>query len=235
MNNDDPFFKAYDRDEIAYGFEPSAEVASFVAQTSPSGLAIDLGAGPGRNAIALASAGMRVRAVDMSRRGLTRLMERARLLGLDHLIEVQVADIRSVELPVNEVSVIVATTVLDHMLLVDAVDVWSRIERALTDDGVVFAEVHTTEDPGCREYPGSENPYPVSETACGVKHYYRAGELLKLAMKSGVLRVLRYEERQEWDYTHGSEHHHGKATLLAVRAGHYPPWYGHPLAFPRNA
>ena len=229
----DPFFQAYDRDDIAFGFEPSAEVAAYLAQVSPTGLAIDLGAGAGRNALALAQAGLQVRAFDMSKRGLVRLMERARLLGLDHLIETEVADIRSLVLPVHEVTIVVATTILDHMLLVDALEVWKRIEASLTDDGVVYAEVHTTEDPGCRELPGANNPFPRSETACSVKHYYQAGELLQMASRSQSLRVLRYEERQEWDYTHGNEHHHGKATLLAVRKGHYPPWYGHPLAFPK--
>jgi SAM-dependent methyltransferase len=163
----DPFFQAYDRDDIAFGFEPSAEVAAYVAQVAPTGLAIDLGAGAGRNTLALAQAGLQVRAFDMSKRGLARLMERARLIGVDHLIEVEVADIRSLVLPVNEVSVVVATTILDHMLLVDAVEVWERIEKSLTDSGVIYAEVHTTEDPGCREFPGCNNPFPVSETACG--------------------------------------------------------------------
>jgi hypothetical protein len=37
----------------------------------------------------------------------------------------------------------------------------------------------------------------------------------------------------EWDYTHGPEHLHGKAVLLAVRDGWHPDWYGQPAAFPK--
>jgi cyclopropane fatty-acyl-phospholipid synthase-like methyltransferase len=234
MNTDDLFFDVYDREDLAYGLKPSAELASYLTQVAPEGLAIDLGAGAGRNSLALARAGLRVRAIDMSERGMERLMELAASRGLAHLIQTTVADVREVELPVADVSVMVATTVLDHIPVQDAAELWQRIERSLTAEGVVYAEVHTTEDPGSPEPPGRDNPFPVSETAAFVKHYFAPGELLHLAMKSGEMRVLRYEERQEWDYTHGDEHHHGKAVLLAVRKGCLPAWYGHPLLFPRH-
>ena len=233
MSIDDLFTQAYDRIEVTYGLQPSAELAAYLAQVGPTGSAIDLGAGAGRNALALARAGLRVLAIDRSARGLERLQEIAKSMGAEDRIETLSADLRDVVLPHRAVSVVVATTVLDHLPLQDAVTEWNRIEQCLNDQGVVYAEVHTTEDPGCRAPPGRNNPFPISETAMAVKHYFAAGELLRMASASGALRVLRYEERQEWDYTHGSEHHHGKAVLLAVRSGYHPPWYGHPLAFPR--
>lgn len=234
MTTDDLFAQAYDRDEITFGLQPSSELASYIHQVKPTGLAIDLGAGAGRNALALARSGLRVRAIDQSERGLERLSELAKAMEVDGLIETLRADLRDVRLPQRSISVMVATTVLDHLSLQDATAQWLRMEQSLNDQGVIYAEVHTTEDPGCAAPPGRNNPFPVSETAAAVKHYFAAGELLRLAMASGALRVLRYEERQEWDYTHGTEHHHGKAVLLAVRSGYYPPWYGHPLAFPRK-
>jgi len=45
MNTDDLFFDVYDREDLAYGLKPSAELASYLVQVSPQGLAIDLGAG----------------------------------------------------------------------------------------------------------------------------------------------------------------------------------------------
>lgn len=231
---EDPFYEFYDRDDLTYGLKPSAEIASYVQQASPRGLAIDLGAGPGRNSLALARAGMRVRAIDVSRRGMQLLDEMAAERRLGHLIQTEVADVRDFVWPDDKVGVIVATTVLDHIPIDSANQLWTSIERVLARDGVVYAEVHTTEDPGCDRAPGNANPYPVSETAGGVVHYFGPGELLEMATRSGEMRVLRYEERQEWDYTHGDEHHHGKAVLLAVRKGFFPPWYGHPLAFPRK-
>jgi SAM-dependent methyltransferase len=234
MNTQDIFFNAYNREDIAYGMEPSAELASYLAQVRPAGKAIDLGAGAGRDTLALAIAGMNVRAVDLSDRGLARVVERARRLGVLDRIETVVADAREVDLPAGEFSAIVATTVLCHMPEADGLELWRRMAMAINDQGMIYAEVHTTEDPGSDESPGRENRNPVSETAGAVVHYFRPGELLRWAMRSPSIRVLRYEERLEWDYTHGDEHQHGKAILLAVRQDYFPPWYGHPIAFPKR-
>src|SRR5690606_33750128 len=234
MNTQQLFFEAYDRDEVAYGLTPSAELASCLRQFKLTGRAIDLGAGAGRDTLALARAGLNVCAVDLAQRGLSRIVERARKLQLLDRIETLVADAREVDLPPGRFAVIVATTVLCHLPQADGMELWQRLAAAIQDDGVIYAEVHTTEDPGSPVPPGRDNPNPVSETAGAVVHYFEPGELLRWAMSTPSLRVLRYEERLEWDYTHGREHQHGKAVLLAVRNDYFPPWYGHPIAFPRR-
>jgi len=234
MGKRDLFFEAYDRDDVAYGLRPSADLASYLAQVKPQGEAIDLGAGAGRDTLALAKAGLQVRAVDLSGRGLDRVVERARQMRLLDRVTTITGDAREVELPANTFSVLVATTVLCHLSEDDGLELWKRMAAAIDDSGMIYAEVHTTEDPGCDESPGRENCNPVSETASAVIHYFRPGELLRWAMHWPSLRVLRYEERLEWDYTHGQPHQHGKAILVAVRQGFYPPWYGHPIAFAKR-
>jgi len=235
MNTQQMFFQAYDRDEVAYGLTPSAELASCLQQLKPTGRAIDLGAGAGRDTLALAQAGLDVLAVDLSRRGLSRIVERAGKLQLLDRVETRVADARQVDLPPGQFAVVVATTVLCHLPQADGLALWQRMAAAIQHGGILYAEVHTTEDPGCPLPPGRDNPNPVSETAAAVVHYFKPGELLRWAVSTPSLRVLRYEERLEWDYTHGREHQHGKAVLLAVRNDYFPPWYGHPLAFPQRA
>jgi len=234
MGNQDFFFEAYDREDIAYGLEPSAELASYLLQVQPQGDAIDLGAGAGRDTLVLAQAGLNVCAVDLSRRGLRRVTERAKRLGLLQRIVTLVADAREVDLPANRFTALVATTVLCHMSEDDGLALWHRMVDAITKVGMIYAEVHTTEDPGSGESPGRENQNPISETAAAVVHYFRPGELLRWAMSSPSIRVLRYEERLEWDYTHGDPHQHGKAILVAVRSGYFPNWYGHPVAFAKR-
>lgn len=235
MGKQDLFFEAYDREDVAYGLQPSAELATYLAQVKPRGEAIDLGAGAGRDTLALAKAGLNVRAVDLSDRGLDRVVERAKRMRVLDRVKTIVGDAREVDLPANTFSVLVATTVLCHLSEDDGLELWKRMAAAIDDSGMIYAEVHTTEDPGSDESPGRENRNPVSETASAVIHYFRPGELLRWAMHSPSLRVLRYEERLEWDYTHGTPHQHGKAILVAVRQGFYPPWYGHPIAFAKRS
>jgi SAM-dependent methyltransferase len=235
LDLNDPFFEPYDRDEIAYGDEPSADVAAFLRQATGVGPALDLGAGAGRDTIALAAAGYDVTAIDLSERGLDRIRERARAAGVIDRVSTRQADVRDVQMPVGHYAAIIATTVLDHIPAGDAEQVWQRMADAITDDGVLFVEVHTSEDPGSDQLPGRDSDAPVSETAGAVVNYFLPNQLAAWAIAPQArLRVLHYQERQEWDYTHGPEHLHGKAILLAVRAGHHPTWLGQPPAFPRN-
>ncbi|TWT82076.1 tellurite resistance protein TehB [Planctomycetes bacterium CA13] len=231
----DPFFEPYDREDIAYGEEPSAALISYLNQVDGSGRALDLGAGAGRDSIALALAGYHVLSVDLSNRGLERVLQRAASAGVRDRVETHEVDVRNVEMPADSFDAIVATTVLDHISPEDSKILWDRMTEALTDKGVLYVQVHTTEDPGSDQPPGVFSDAPVSETAGAVINYFSPNQLVSWACEpKSRLRVLRYEERLEWDYTHGPEHLHGKASLLAVRAGAYPPWYGQPAAFPKR-
>ncbi|SRR6056297_2641715 len=236
MPTTDPFFEPYDRDQIAYGDQPSAPLAAYLRQAGGQGLAFDLAAGAGRDTLALAAAGYDVMAVDLSERGLQRIVERAEAAGLADLVATRVADVREVGFPVGELSALVATTMLDHIPAADAEILWAKLCDSLADDGVMYIEVHTTEDPGSPVDPGKSSKAPVSETTGAVVNYFAPNQLLAWAMRpESALRVLQYEERLEWDYTHGPEHLHGKAILLAVRAGAFPNWHGQPAAFPRRS
>lgn len=234
----DYFFDAYDRDNIAYGTEPSASLAAYLAQVPGDAKfprhAIDLGAGAGRDTLALAASGYIVESVDLSERGLARITERAAQRSVSDRVRTRMADVRHVDFPVGHYDAVIATTVLDHIPAADADQVWQRMCDALSDTGFLYVQVHTTEDPGSDQPPGNASREPISETAGAVINYFKPNQLVAMAVRpSANLRVLRYEERLEWDYTHGPEHQHGKAVLLAVRAGFHPPWYGQPAAFPR--
>ncbi len=227
----DPFFDVYDRDDPAYGLKPSAELSAYLAQCRPTGNAIDLGAGAGRDTLELARAGLKVLAVDQSQRGLDLILQRGRKAGLSEHIATQAADVRDIDLPADHYAVISATTVLDHIPADSAQTLWSQMVQSLTDGGALYAEVHTTDDPGSRTGRGADSDAPVSETAVHVINHFPPNQLLQWASDTPGLRVLRYEERWEWDYTHGPEHLHGKAILLASKSEQAPQWFGHPAAF----
>ncbi|WP_182866622.1 class I SAM-dependent methyltransferase [Rhodopirellula sp. JC639] len=231
----DPFFEPYDRDDIAYGDVPSAPLAAYLEQVDCGGRALDLGAGAGRDTIALARVGFHVTAVDLSPRGAQRIRQRAETAGVGGQVETCVANVCDHEIPPGAFDAICATTVLDHIPAEDARRVWKRMTAGLCAGGVLYVEVHSTEDPGSDRHPGIESDAPKSETADAVINYFAPNQLARWAVaEEAELRILRYEERLEWDYTHGPEHLHGKAILLAVKTGAHPAWYGQPAAFPRR-
>ncbi len=65
-----PFVDLYQRETPGYGLLPSGELASYLKQVKPKGEAWDLGAGAGRNTLALARAGLHVSAFDLSVTGI---------------------------------------------------------------------------------------------------------------------------------------------------------------------
>lgn len=235
-SSSDFFFDAYNRDDIAYGMEPSAALEAFLQQTGKDGgTAVDLGAGAGRDTIALASAGYQVISVDLSERGLARIAERAAHFNVARNVRTDLCDVREFRFPAAHFDAVIATTVLDHIPAADAAAVWQRMCDSLTDEGMIYVQVHTTEDPGSDQHPGNLSTAPISETAGAVINYFTPNQLaLWAADPKSRLRILRYEERLEWDTTHGPEHLHGKAVLLAVREGFHPNWFGQPAAFPRQ-
>lgn len=218
------FDRVYSRDDATYGEEPSPELASYVEQCVKAGRALDLGAGLGRDAIALARRGLHVTAVDLSGAGLERIAATAATQGLEAGIETRLEDARRLDFGDKPWDVIVAATVLDHMTLEEATRVLDSTASSLGLGGVLYVEVHTTEDPGSPVGAGSRKLSPESETAAAVVHYFRSNELLGLLAER--FRVIFYEERLEYDRTHGRPHEHGKAVALCVHRGAHPQYFG---------
>jgi hypothetical protein len=166
-------------------------------------------------------------AVDVAEEGLACLAEEARRRGLAEWVAVVCGDIVNYDYPQQALDVIAATTVLDHIDRSRCLAILPRIAAALAPAGVFYAEVHTTEDPGSPMGFGRHLQAPVSETAAAIAHYFEPNELLHLVARH--LRVIHYEERREWDHTHGRPHVHGKALALAVPKSAHPPYRGdHP-------
>jgi len=227
MNDQQLFDAAYSRHEPAFGSRPSSPLAAFLCQTGRQGIAFDLGAGAGRDSLAMAAAGYRVYCFDLSATGLERIEAQAVEKGFAKNIQTHQTDVRDIEFPNAGIDLIVATTVLDHLPESDAKQVWERVLAGLNDHGVLYVEVHTVDDPGCSECPHKFQDAPVSETASAVETYFQPNQLANWALHEDAgLRILHYEERLEWDKTHGPEHLHGKAILLAERRGAHRLWRG---------
>jgi SAM-dependent methyltransferase len=103
---------------------------------APPGLALDVAAGRGRHALALAQAGRRVEAIDRDTQACHALAAAARAAGLP--VAVVCADLERYPLPVGRYALVVNTLYLDRARI-------PALVRALAPGGVLVFETFTRE------------------------------------------------------------------------------------------
>jgi SAM-dependent methyltransferase len=170
---------------------------------SAPGKALDLGCGEGRDSIFLARHGYHVTSVDRSDAGIAKLAAFAKREGLS--ISAMVGDVATFSIAPCAYDLISLVTVLDHLEPQESELVAKRVCEGLRPGGIAFVEVFTTMDPGFAGGP------QVSETAGFVRNFFEPGALKRVFAS---LEVLRYEEKDELDDTHGPVHRHNVAILL---------------------
>jgi tellurite methyltransferase len=201
-------FDDYYSNDRAFTKLPTQSMREYVLIEGISGNALDLGCGDGRNSLFLAGIGLRVEAIDQSRTGIEKLNQRASEYGLDQNIETEVVDVREFDFKDDQYNLINAITILDHLPEQDIKLVIEKVARSLRKGGVLFAKVHTVDDPG-----NNGNPEQASELAEAIEHYFESDELKKLI--SEQLEVVRYREFEITDDTHGETHRHAFAEAIA--------------------
>lgn len=159
----------------SYPTDPQpSRVLESVVEAVPSGRALDVATGTGRNAVFLAEAGFRVDAIDQSRAGLRQARDRARDRGVDDRIEWIQADAESFPYPSATYDVV---TISFYRVS----DRFTAIKRALAPGGILFVQhrlLSTNQDrDGTTE-----------------RFRYASNELLHACLD---LTVLYYDERTE--------------------------------------
>ncbi len=160
--------------------------------SAPLGRALDLGAGDGAAAAWLADRGYAVDAVDRSPEAAAALQRQA----VGRTIHVHRDDLRSLSLQAHSYAVIHAAAVL-HFLR--PTELWTLVEPligSLAPEGLLLAEVFTTDDPGFEALrsAGAEEVEPntfLAPDPIGLIHYFEPGELRRVF---AGLKILEYEE-----------------------------------------
>ena len=167
--------------------------------------AIDIGAGEGRNSLYLASLGFDVYAIEPSKVGAKKILQRAK----DNNVNVTVlnTDILSATKNLDSIGFAVALTSLEHMDYDYLLEAVAAIKQVLKPGAYIYAMVFTEDDPGYKK-----DLMNASECALFIKHYFKKGELKELFSD---FEILEYSEYMKTDETHGPIHYHGKAKLFA--------------------
>jgi tellurite methyltransferase len=182
-------------------------------QEAPTGRALDLGAGDGETSLWLAAQGFRVDAVEKD-------VERYKILvkaSAGHRIEPHQDDVTRFALSNSNYALIVAHAIFHFLRPTDLWPLADRLSESLVPGGLLFAEVFTTDDPGCvalREGAAREiepNTYLVPQPS-GIIHYFTPGELRRTF---AMLEILAYEEARYSDP--GSQDGYRSGAVLVAR------------------
>ena len=152
---------------------------------SPGGrLAVDLGAGAGRDARALLAAGWRVLAIDREASGLRTLEARTAADDMSHRLSTQMADVAAVEVPVADL--VNANLILPFLSEKDFWATWRQMLAALQPGGRVSAMVFGDRDES-RGEPGMTFVEPSAfratlEPDFEIEHWVDVEEDTKMAL-----------------------------------------------------
>ena len=225
------FDSVYSSTDCYYGLDVRPEFCDYFDQRDISGLAaLDLGCGEGRYSLYLASKGCHVTSVDCSRAGLSKLEKMAAEESLPIVTCKQ--DVAEFDFPAAAFDIIVCATILDHLEGELRRRTIRAVRSALKPGGVLYANVFTVSDPGCKGARGGGSragggrgggsraaaASGVSDTAECIAHYFGREELKTVFAD---LSVITYYETVEPDHSHGRPHYHGWACLLAQKPGAY--------------
>ncbi len=141
----------YSEDEYVYGTEPNSFLAQHAGMLSDPVLSI--GEGEGRNAVFLASLGLKVHGVDGSEVGLAKAQALAKSKGVE--IQTEVADLGTFEPVVSCYGSVVSISA--HLPSAIRRRLYPLVERCLRTDGIILLEAYT-EDQLARDTGGPKDP-----------------------------------------------------------------------------
>lgn len=149
----DTWEERYSAEEYVFGIEPNDFLREVVADL-PTGTALCIAEGEGRNAVHLASLGWQVESFDLTEAGVRKTAALAQRRGVD--VTSHVADAAEFDLGVDRWNLIVS--IFAHMPPPVRRDLHSRVVRALRPGGVFVLEAYRPEQLG----RGTGGP-PVAE------------------------------------------------------------------------
>jgi 2-polyprenyl-3-methyl-5-hydroxy-6-metoxy-1,4-benzoquinol methylase len=194
-------------------FQPDELLIWFDSLIPSTGKGLDLGSGSGKNSLYLASKGLNVQAVDISRKALNLLKEQAQMLGLK--VWTFRHDMYKFPIEENKYDVILCLWSLMFLEPIKIQEFSRRLIDGLSPGGLLFCSVFTTQDPS---YFSAERMLKrVSERLFESKdqrylYFFAPGELESYFKD---LQIIFYAEGHSLDFKHSLSHRHGWAQLLA--------------------
>jgi len=208
--------KEYKKEKFYWGTKPLPDLKEII-KISPRGIALDIGAGEGRNSIFLAKNGFEVEAIDKVREGLEKCQKLAEKYNLP--IKTKVVDVKKFKFEENKYSLILSVNALDFLKLKEIKKLLKKIKYSLLGRGFFYLTVFTREDPLCKKYIKERVKMPERYTFFiynfkTYHHFFEKEELLNLLKDFEVLKI---EEKRIKEKHGGKTHFHHLIRIICKK------------------
>ena len=190
--------KEYKKEKFYWGTKPEVGLKE-VLRYAPKGIALDIGAGEGRNSIFLAKNGFRVEAIDKNEEGLKKCKKLAQKYNLR--LKTKIADIRKFKFLRNKYSLIVAVASLDFLKFSEIKKIFLQIKKSLKKEGVFYLVAFSIKDPvfqKCKKKlkMAEKNTFylPKFKTS---RHFFEKKELLNLLRNLKIVKLKEEKIREK--------------------------------------
>ena len=202
-----PWNKARKNIESSAKIEEPNHTLIRYASLVPEGKVLDLGIGSGRDGLFFARMGFEVEGVDISESAIRHVIKRSQKANLE--VQAHVADVRELDIPQGEYSLIIAAWVFPFLRKNETEKLIVKIKNGLKKDGLVYCGVFSLDDSlykDRREHLEmcEENTFYLEKRNIYF-HYFTKEELLSLF---DGLNTIYYAEGIFFDISHGEPHYH---------------------------
>jgi len=206
--------KEYSNKKFYWGLKPHPVLSKFISLI-PKGVALDIGAGEGRNSFFLAKNEFSVEAVDKITEGLKKISKFSKENKL--LIKIIEKDIIKFRFSKEKYSLVIAISVLDFLKKSQILKLAEKIKLSLKTDGFIFLSVFSVKDDafikikekGIREI--EENTFFLKKMRV-FRHFFTKVELKNMFED---FEIIYLKQKKIEDKSHDKPHFHSVINMLA--------------------
>lgn len=206
----------YKNKDFYWGLKPDTTLKK-VIKYAPRGIALDIGAGEGRNSIFLAKNNFNVIAIDAIKEGLIKLKHFANKQNLE--INTKTIDIKKFKFS-HSYSLIISIAAIDFLKQSEIKQIIKKIKKKLAINGIVYFSVFSIKDPSLnfikksKLQPVGKNTFYIPKIK-SFKHFFTKNELKKYF---NDFKIIYLKEKRIKDTSHGEPHFHNIIELIAKKA-----------------
>ncbi len=207
----------YKEEGFYWTLNPAPGLKRALPYAPQKGVALDIGAGEGRNSIFLAKNGFHVVAIDKIPEGLKKLENFAEKQDLS--IETLALDIEKFSFPPQKYSLVLSVAALDFMRFSNFRNIIKKIENSLISQGVVYLSVFSVDDPfftklNKKQFKTEEKNTFYLPKLKAYRHFFEKEELEEVFKN---FKIEHIEKKKFKDVWHGDPHFHHTIELIAKK------------------